>query len=158
MDDVKVKLDEDNTLRFRLKIAGVRSRDVTVRTRLVCETADFSCVFPAFVDEDDIVVKIPPMREMIKEGTYNTTLEVLVGDRMFVPLKMTTSFEHDLIVVAEAVQEKTPLIEQPRAEFVEIKSSKDDKKDKVTRIAKQINAMPNKEEMIKALREVVNKK
>lgn len=50
----------------------------------------------------EISFTIPPLQKILSEGTYNTRLEVVVDDRIFVPLTMHTNAKKQIKVVAEA--------------------------------------------------------
>jgi hypothetical protein len=71
-----------------------------------------SFAFPGEMSRDGIVqVNIPPLEKVLKEGNYNSGLEVIVDDRVFVPLTLTTSFEKSVKVTAESVtRKKRPVV------------------------------------------------
>lgn len=102
MKPIDLMLDEENELRFKVNIEG--SRPGKAISRLVLEAPDMSLIFEGEQDTDgELVVIVPELNNVLKEGTYDSHLEVLVDDRIFVPLEMKTKFEKSLSVTAEAV-------------------------------------------------------
>jgi len=141
MKPIDLMLDNDNELRFKVSIEGTRPG--TSVCRLMLEGPEMSYSFKGHPSKDgEIVVSIPSMKGIIKEGVYDVHLEVVVDDRIFIPLEMKTNFEKSLSVTAEAVdhvKRKKPsasaiLVEantQPR-NLNQIKKSRNDKRKKVT--------------------------
>ena len=68
------------------------------------ERGDFSYAFSGKVsDEGEVSVVIPSLKKSLSEGTYKARLEVLVDDRIFMPLEFDANFKQSLKVTAEAV-------------------------------------------------------
>lgn len=102
MSDISLYLDQDNELKFNVSIEG--SKLGTPKYRLVFEGKDFSCTFAGQqAATGEIVFAVPAMKNVLKEGEYRAELEVLVGDRYFVPLQFGAGFESSIKVVAESV-------------------------------------------------------
>ena len=102
MQDVSLDLDKENELIFKLSVEG--TKPATVKNRLLLETNDFSLVFPAKSLEDgDISISIPPLENMIPEGLYVGSLEVIIDDKVFTPMKIQADFKKSVKVVAEVV-------------------------------------------------------
>ena len=102
MDIIDLVLDADNELMFKVTVEG--TRDADTRCRLMLERDDFSYVFNGSVDsEGQVKVVIPTLKKKISEGTYGAHLEVLVDDRIFVPLSFNAKFSQSLKVTAESV-------------------------------------------------------
>jgi hypothetical protein len=60
-----------------------------------------------FLANDEVAILVPTMKGILKEGTYDSYLEVLVDDRVFIPLELKINFEESVKVVAEAVERKS---------------------------------------------------
>ncbi len=59
-----------------------------------------------FLPNNEVSIVIPPLKGMLKEGSYDSYLEVLVDDRVFIPLEMKINFEQSVKVMAETVSRK----------------------------------------------------
>lgn len=108
-DRIVLNLNESNDVRFDVKITSSERFSNTdgpqVRLRLVCEANDIEYSFRGTSLSDGTVqVIVPPMKQTITEGTYDTRLEVIVEDRYFVPLEFAVEFKTPLKVVAESVR------------------------------------------------------
>jgi len=134
MKPIDLMLDEENELRFKVNIEG--SRPGKTISRLVLEAPEMSLIFEGEQDsEGELVVIVPELGNVLKEGTYDSHLEVLVDDRIFVPLELKTKFEKSVSVTAEAIV-RTPrrkpkvnasavLVEsQPNVSVINSKTSK----------------------------------
>tara|TARA_Y100000310_G_C20383677_1_gene669382 strand:- start:399 stop:794 length:396 start_codon:yes stop_codon:yes gene_type:complete len=53
-------------------------------------------------DSGDVSVVVPSFKNILKEGIYDTRLEVFVNDRYFVPLKLKADFRQSINVIAES--------------------------------------------------------
>jgi len=105
MSTIDLTLDNNNELTFQVNIEG--SSPAKPSCRFLIEGEEMSFAFPGEMANDGIVhVNIPPLEKVLKEGNYNSGLEVIVDDRVFVPLTLTTSFEKSVKVTAEAVTRK----------------------------------------------------
>lgn len=102
METVELKLDEDNSLVFEVKIEG-DSRGQPIY-RLVCEAGNMSYGFKGEPSEDGIQVTIPKLAESLRPGTYDAHLEVVIENKLFIPLQFQTKFDVSTKVVAEAVK------------------------------------------------------
>ena len=102
MQQIDLDLDKENELVFKLSIEG--TKPASTKTRFLLESSDYSLVFPASNSEGgEVSVLIPPLENIIQEGFHTGTLEVIVDDRVFTPIKIDTNFEKSVSVVAEAV-------------------------------------------------------
>ena len=98
---IDLMIDEENELTFQVQIEGTRPG--TAKCRLMLESKGMSLAFEGQSTGDEVSVTLPPLDHIIKEGTYDMTLEVVVDDRFFEPLKLQGEFEKRLKVTAEAV-------------------------------------------------------
>jgi hypothetical protein len=117
MDSIDLTLDNNNELTFQISIEG--SSPAESSCRFLIEGEDMSFVFPGEIEKDGIVhVNIPPLEKILKEGTYNSGLEVIVDDRVFVPLTLRTNFEKSVTVTAEAVSRKRKIRHSASAQLI----------------------------------------
>ena len=87
MSDFEIYLDSDNELTFSVEIQGAESSPV--RSQFIVETPrGINLAFEGKSKDCEITVDVPSLKGMLTEGTYNTRLEVIVDDRIFVPLSM----------------------------------------------------------------------
>lgn len=102
MSPVELMLDEDNELRFKVNVTSTRPGDSSCR--LMLESGGMQYGFKGTTTPDgEIAVTIPPLKNVLKEGVYDTKLEVIVDDKLFIPLEMKISLEKSVAVTAEAV-------------------------------------------------------
>ena len=102
MQDINLDLDKENELIFKLSVEG--TKPATVKNRLMLETNNFSLVFPAkSLPDGDISISIPPLENIIPEGRYVGSLEVIIDDKVFTPIQIQTDFKKSVNVVAEVV-------------------------------------------------------
>lgn len=102
MDTINLHLDNDNELLFKVIVEG--SREAKTVCRLMLEKDDFSYVFSGGMSPDgEVKIVIPTLKKNLAEGDYNAQLEVLVDDRIFVPLTFNARFKESVKVTAESV-------------------------------------------------------
>jgi hypothetical protein len=102
MSEVDLFLDQDNELRFQVAIEG--SRPGSPKYRLNFETKDISYSFNGHSDTaGEIIFNVPIMKNILKEGVYKSSLEVLIDDRYFAPLTFDAKFKQEMKVTAESV-------------------------------------------------------
>ena len=102
MESIDLALDTDNELNFMVKVEGSRPGDSSCRFFL--EGVEMSYIFPGNIDQSgEVSVNIPSMNKLLREGVYKSKLEVVVEDRVFVPLEMNINFEKSVRVTAESV-------------------------------------------------------
>jgi len=102
MQKIDLDLDKENELVFRLAIEG--TKPASPKSRFMLETEDFSLSFPSQRHSGgEVTILIPSLQNVIKEGVYSGSLEVIIDDRVFTPIKIDTNFKKSVSVVAEAV-------------------------------------------------------
>jgi len=119
MSKINLMIDEENELTFEVQIEGTRPG--TSKCRLMLESNDMTLAFPGESSAGEVTVVLPPLDHVLKEGTYDMTLEVVVDDRYFEPLKLQGEFEKRLKVTAESVKVKTKPRVKTSASLVEVK-------------------------------------
>ncbi len=154
MDTIDLHLDNDNELLFKVVVEGTNQG--TARCRLMLEKNDFSYVFNGDVSTDgEVSVSIPTMKSNLTEGNYQAHLEVLVDDRIFVPLTFNANFKQSVKVTAEAVTRKqktkmkasASIVSAPKKASVIAEEKKESNKTKKARsidIAKLSNSQKKK--------------
>ena len=119
MSTIDLMIDEENELTFQVQIEGTRPG--SAKCRLMLESKSIMLAFEGQSTGDEVSVTLPPLDHIIKEGTYDMTLEVVVDDRYFEPLKIQGAFEKRLKVTAEAVTVKTKPRVKTTASLIEVK-------------------------------------
>jgi hypothetical protein len=133
MAEIDLMLDEENELTFQLNIEGTRPAEA--ECRLILDNHDMSLSFSAReFSNGEVSVVLPPLKHVLKEGTYDMELEVIVDDRYFKPLSLKGNFEKSIKVTAEAVAR--PKRKKPSASASLIEVTKP-KKSVSTRTVKQ---------------------
>ena len=119
MSTIELMIDEENELTFQVQIEGTRPGKA--KCRLMLESKDMSFAFEGQSTGDEVSVTLPPLDHILKEGTYDMTLEVVVDERFFEPLKLQGSFEKRLKVTAESVTVRSKPRVKTTASLVEVK-------------------------------------
>ncbi len=148
MSTIELMIDEENELTFQVQVEGTRPG--TAKCRLMLESQNMMLAFEGQSTGDEVSVTLPPLDHIIKEGTYDMTLEVVVDDRFFEPLKLQGEFEKRLKVTAEAVTVRSKPKVKTSASLVEVK-----KKNKSSKINVRNNS---KEKVIREKKEILTDK
>jgi hypothetical protein len=106
MADFEIPIDQDNELRFAVTVEGTENADLDYRFIVEGESMSY-CMAGRPTGNGEILVYVPSLKKTIREGVYNTRLEVLVDDRVFIPLKMTAHMKESVKVTAEALVKPT---------------------------------------------------
>ena len=123
MADFDVHLDEENELRFNVSAEGTDAT-ASVKSRMVLESSKMDLVFAGTsLVGGEVSVIVPTLKGILNEGIYNTRLEVIIDDRIFVPLQLTANFKPSVKVVAEAVAPRRPSRPSVRANVVRVNSA-----------------------------------
>ena len=105
MSDIDLMLDEENELTFQLNIEG--SRPAEAKCRLRIDSENLGVVLEADSHSNgEVVITVPPLKNVLKEGRHDLELEVIVDDKFFTPLKLIANFEKSVKVEAKAVVRK----------------------------------------------------
>lgn len=105
LETISLNLEESNELLFKVKIEGADPSPAKVR--LVCEGGDCSYMFDGKSFGDDVVqFNLPSMEDKLKEGLYQTRVEVLIENRYFVPVKFQINYKKSISVVVESINVK----------------------------------------------------
>jgi hypothetical protein len=107
MSSVDLKLDETNELVFKIDITGSDPIDAKPVIRFMCEADGIGYSFEGeYNSSGEVEVEVPAMEGKIKEGTYKSTLEVILENKIFFPLSVDVDFRKSTQVVAEIVSKK----------------------------------------------------
>jgi hypothetical protein len=111
-ESIDLDIDQSNELQFKIQVEG---NDVSpAKVRLVCESDDLSFVFNGHGTDLPGVVQfdIPRLSGRIKEGTYQSSVEVLIDNRYFAPVQFELRFKQPIKVTAEAVLKPQTVIKK----------------------------------------------
>lgn len=127
MSDFDIYLDTENELKFTVAIEG--AHEANVRSQFILEgPKGINLCFEGRPNGSEIAVDVPSLKGMLREGLYNTRLEVIVDDRVFTPLQMQANLKPAIkveavvrtaqrvagpVVTAAVVNRPKPLIEAP---------------------------------------------
>jgi len=117
MSTIDLSLDNNNEITFQVNIEG--SSPALPSCRFLIEGHEMSFAFPGEIEKDGTVnVSVPPLEKVLREGSYKSGLEVIVDDRVFVPLEVEVNFEKSVRVTAEAVSRKQKSIRSASARLI----------------------------------------
>ena len=105
MERIKLDLDNENEMTFNVIIEGTRPGEPLCRLMIENEDMSFS-MQGDFLPNNEVSIVVPKLKGILKEGNYDSYLEVLVDDRVFIPLEMKIDFEESVKVMAETVKRK----------------------------------------------------
>ena len=145
MKEIDLFLDNDNSLDFNVSIES--TKDVKANCRLMIENKDMSYAFPGSIENNgEVSIVIPSLKGILKEGKYNSILEIIVDDRIFKPLEFVTNFENSVSVQAEHVTRKRKPVIKATASFSNKKviNEKSKKQKGKNLISKQVNMIKRK--------------
>lgn len=115
-ETIELDIDEENELLFKIHVEGA---DQPAKVRLVCETSDVSFMFYGSPTEQDGVVQflIPELKNKTKEKLMESKIEVLIGNKYFVPVEFNIDLKQKTKVFAESAvptirnnKPKTPVV------------------------------------------------
>lgn len=102
MSSFDIYLDDDNEIRFGVNVEGSEKHDVKCRLMMEASSA-MSLFFPGNrLNDGEVQVIVPSLKNVLREGVYPVKLEVLIDDRVFVPLEMSMNIRPSVRVTAEA--------------------------------------------------------
>jgi hypothetical protein len=127
MDRIDLDLDNENEMTFNVIIEGTRPGEPLCRLMIENEDMSFS-MQGDFLPNNEVAIVVPALKGILKEGTYDSYLEVLVDDRVFIPLEIKINFEESVKVMAEAVKRKKRKPVSASASLVSTNVKKDDNK------------------------------
>ena len=177
MERIKLDLDNENEMTFNVLIEGTRPGEPLCRLMIENEDMSFS-MQGDFLPNNEVSIVVPKLKGILKEGDYHSYLEVLVDDRVFIPLELKIDFEQSVKVVAETVKRKKRKSVSASASLVSASVKKSDNKEdrkvimedepieesrvihpaKKRRDARKIVTGNDIDSMVHALREKINRR
>ena len=127
MDRIDLDLDNENEMTFNVVIEGTRPGEPLCRLMIENEDMSFS-MQGDFLPNNEVSIIVPKLKGILKEGNYDSYLEVLVDDRVFIPLEMQIDFEESVKVMAETVNRKKRKSVKASASLVSANVKKDNNK------------------------------
>lgn len=115
-ESIQLQIDEQNELSFDLTIEGTEMGKPQVRT--IIEGGKFDLSFPTQKDEDGWTVVIPPLKEVLSVGSHNMRLEVVLNNKLFVPLTLSATFAPSQVVEARVITKKKDPVPAVKAAVV----------------------------------------
>lgn len=117
-----IKPEEPCSLEFDLDISGSTEEPSDIRFIIEAQTVDgeevqdaFSIICRAVRTADSVKVYIPRLLNIFKAGSYRSRLEVILENRVFVPIE-------DSVTIAESIVVK-PIKEMKKNDEIKIKAS-----------------------------------
>jgi len=158
MASIDLMLDEENELTFQLNIEG--SRPAETSCRLLLSDSDMSYVFEGHKNnEGELSVILPSLKHVIKEGTYDMSLEVIVDDKYFKPLTMQGNFEKSITVSAQPITKARRKKTITSASLLEVKKpNKNSKPKRPTPSKKRIASEVSDDEIMSIIKALTSKK
>lgn len=103
LETIDLDVEEPSELLFRVKVEG--AEQAPAKVRLVCESGDMAYMFNGRTAGPDGLVSfnLPVMKDKLKEGMYQSRVEVLIENRYFAPVQFQVNFKKAVKVVAESV-------------------------------------------------------
>lgn len=112
-EQITLDVEDVNELLFKVQIVGSRDAAAPVEVRMVCESDDVGYVFAGKSTGNDIMAfTVPAMRGRLTEGTYPSRIEVIIGNKCFVPVRFDSVFKKTLEVVVESIRPKKTVEQQ----------------------------------------------
>ena len=84
MSLAKLELTEESKLVFDVKISGTQEK--VSDYRFIIQNENYDIVCKGYITEEGIEVNIPKLKNVLEAGVYKTSLEIIIGDKIFVPL------------------------------------------------------------------------
>jgi len=124
----KLELNEQQTLSFGINVSGTAEQPTDIR--FVIEGTKFDVVCRCKQVGEDLEVDIPQMHGILEAGEYQTRLEVVIGDKIFTPLKESIEFnklvefvKKDISITLRKLTEKTQNKEMKKNPLEELEAS-----------------------------------
>jgi len=86
----KLELNESQTINFGIDVFGTSQQPSSIR--FIIEGAEFDIVCRCKQVDGDLEVIIPKLKGILESKEYSTRLEVVIGDKLFVPLRESVEF------------------------------------------------------------------
>ena len=148
MNEIDLDLDLNNELEFKISVEGTKPAQASCR--LVFENSQFDISFPGkILGNNRAIVKVPPLENILEEGSKKATLEMIVDDRIFKPLELSVNFKKSIKVFAEAVV-KEERFQKPSASAVLV--TKSQPKEKIVENSSETTKVETVDEILKNMK------
>ena len=141
METIELDLDNENEMTFNVVIEGTRPGEPLCRLMIENEDMSFS-MQGDFLPNNEVAILVPPLKGILKEGKYDSYLEVLVDDRVFIPLEMKINFEESIKVMAESKSQKKKPRLTAKASLVNAKTRKSNTENIEKKPLKEVEEVP----------------
>lgn len=84
-------LNEQQTMTFGMSVFGTTQAPADIR--FIIEGSSFAIVCKCTQVGEDIIVDIPPLKSILEAGEYPIKIEVIIGDKIFTPLRESVEFQ-----------------------------------------------------------------
>jgi len=113
LETIDLDCEESQELLFRVKVEG--AEQAPAKIRLVCESENIAYMFDGHDAGKDGLVQfnLPVMKDKLKEGVYQSRVEVLIENRYFAPVQFQINFKKTIKVMAESVSNFVHKPKQP---------------------------------------------
>lgn len=105
----KISLDDETRLDFDMQVSGTNQK--ASASKLVVTTEDFEIGFKCQPTATGLTVTIPKLKGIAKSGLYEARLEIIIDDKVFVPLTETIEFMP--LIECDVVNTKTEKVKEP---------------------------------------------
>ena len=113
MDVMKLSLDRKNILEFNVDIQGYANTSVNKapKVRMILEQKAMGFCMVATKEGKTYSVVIPEMKNVMESGLCDARMEVIIGNKYFVPWESQIEFDNNLKVKA------SPIIKEKKKNF-----------------------------------------
>ena len=132
----KFALNETQTMSFGMNVFGTTQQPTDIRFVIEAEKFDIVCKCKQI--GEDLEVEIPQLKGILESKEYATRLEVIIGDKIFTPLKESIEFNQ---LVEFGVQRKRVEVKN---EGVEIKVNATSAEVKKTAVQEKIESVKDR--------------
>ena len=105
---MEISLDRENVLEFNVDIQGYANTPTKAKpkVRMVIGNNALSICLPAIREGEDYRVTIPEMKNLLEAGKYEASLEVILGNKFFVPWESVLTFDNEVKVEEQEPEEE----------------------------------------------------
>ncbi len=86
----RLELNEQQTMMFGINVFGTTQAPSDIR--FVIENKDFDIVCRCKQVGEDLEVTVPPLKGVLEAGEYLSRIEVIIGDKIFTPVRESIEF------------------------------------------------------------------
>jgi len=129
----KLQLDEESELEFSMQVFGTAEQ--TSDIRFVIEGPEYDLILHGVLEEGNVKVKVPKLKNIFGSGVYECKMEVIIDGKVFSPL--TESIEFEPLVEFDIKKTKSePIKESVKVDALKV-TTKSSKTNKIVEAMKQ---------------------